>query len=305
MSARSVLNSFLKHVGFRVANVQRVRDFKQRLAEAERARSESDRTYGETVQATMRSTLQAMEPAAFLRVILNREEMWLPRDTLRTMVHCLHLDASGRLLLFVETSHLDWMMDRLAPGGCLVDVGAATGAIALPIARRFGSTVRIIAFEPARAALGLLTATLARNGIDWLEVRQRAVSDATGTAPFLEFPQDETGTTPFLPEVSALQVGESTDPRQERYDVSVTTLDQEFDNDLPSAPVVVKIDVEGFETKVLAGASEFLARVRPALAIDIHRDPFGEGTTEPAVRALLEPAGYDCAMMGHVLVCSP
>lgn len=305
MSLRSVANSVLKPIGFRLTNLQKLRDLKQRVAGVERARSESERMYGEIVQATMRSTLQAMEPDAFLRVILNGEEMWLPRDTLRTMVHCVHLDPTDRLLLLVENCHLYWMMERLAPGGCLVDVGAASGAIALPVARRFGSGVRIITFEPARTALGLLTTTLARNGIDWVEVRPRAVSDAPGTAPFLEFPQDDTGRIPYLPETSALQAGDAIDPRQERYDVPVTTLDEEFDNDFPSAPVVMKIDVEGFETKVLAGASEFLARVRPALSIDIHRDPFvGGGTTEPAVRALLEPLGYDCKMMAHVLVCN-
>jgi hypothetical protein len=71
-------------------------------------------------------------------------------------------------------------------------------------------------------------------------------------------------------------------------------------------PVVVKIDVEGFENEVLKGARQLVASARPWFAIDIHRDPFLPGsTTEPFVRSFFSEFGYQIEMLAHVALCSP
>ena len=51
----------------------------------------------------------------------------------------------------IETALLNWMMDRLSPGGTFLDIGASAGATALPTAHRFGPGLRVIANEPATA----------------------------------------------------------------------------------------------------------------------------------------------------------
>jgi hypothetical protein len=92
------------------------------------------------------------------------------------------------------------------------------------------------------------------------------------------------------------------------YDVPVITLDQFFAGRSDGPAVrAVKIDVEGFEVNVLRGATTFLTATKPYLAIDIHKDPFGDGqaTTEAGVRAVLTALGYTFGNLGHVLLCYP
>ncbi len=220
------------------------------------------------------------------------------------MVHCAHWEADGSLSLWVEDAHLKWMMKRLDAGGTFLDVGAATGATTLPIAVGLGARVRIIAYEPASAARNLLNATLSRNAIEGVTVHPVAVSNTPGQAEFREYAQDESGATPFMPEASSLTAPIQSQAPHRTYPVPVVTLD---DDALVhcTGNVVIKIDVEGFEAQVLAGAGTILARYRPHLSIDIHTDPFGDGvaTTEAAVRALLP--GYRFERLGHVLVASP
>jgi FkbM family methyltransferase len=146
-----------------------------------------------------------------------------------------------------------------------------------------------------------LAATIARNDLNWIRILPLACSDQAGHTTFYEFPQDEGNVTPFLPEASTLVA--TSDPRAKAVTVEVTTLDAQFAADHAIKHAVVKIDVEGFEAKVLAGARQFLARVRPALAIDLHANPFGAGTTENDVRQVLTPLGYAFDKLGHVLVC--
>lgn len=259
-------------------------------------------------QGVILALLNAARPGTFLQLDLNGALLDVPVETLRTMFHCIHVRPDRSLQLQVETAHLNWMLDRLAPGGTFLDVGASTGAMALPAAHRFGSQLRVIAYEPATAARGLLEATVARNGITHLDVRPFAVSDKAGEAEFCEYLPDETGQTPWTPEASSLIASFMPDLPSRMVRVRVVTLDEQMAEagDFPG-PVVVKIDVEGFEAFVLRGAAELIRIARPYFSIDIHGDPFaGDGSsTEAAVRAVLAPVGYRFTAMGHVLLCEP
>lgn len=259
-------------------------------------------TRGTIIQATIRHAVTNMDDRGFIRVIINDAELWLPPATIRTMTHCFHMEETGRFMIDIERPQLDWLASRLAQGSHFIDVGAATGAVCLPLARKFGQSISIIAFEPAKSARELLAATAERNGLEGIRILPFACSDRPGHATFYEFPQDEGDTTPFLPEASTL--APISDPRANAVVVEVTTLDAQFDSDVTIRNAAVKIDVEGFEAKVLAGGLRFFARVRPALAIDIHANPFGTGTTEDDVRKILSPLGYRFGKLGHVLTCS-
>jgi FkbM family methyltransferase len=258
-------------------------------------------TRGEIIQSTIRHAVINMDGRGFVRVVLNGEELWLPPATIRTMTHCVHMEDTGRFLVHVERAHLDWVRAHLQPPCHFIDVGAATGAFCLPLAKEFGRSVAIVAFEPATAARFLLESTIERNDLNWIKVLPLACSDQAGRATFYEFPQDDTGDQPFLPEASTLAAPR--DPRAQSVTIDVTTLDAQFGADQSIERAALKIDVEGLEAKVLAGGLGFLARVRPALAIDIHANPFGEGTTENDVRQILSPLGYQFNKLGHVLVC--
>jgi len=250
--------------------------------------------------------IRASEPGTYFQVILNGALVWLPCDALRTMVHCVQIQPEdGAVVLQVETAHLMWMMARLKDGSTFLDIGAATGATTLPVAKRFGSSVSIIAYEPSKRARRLLTETLTKNELD-AEVVAAAVSDRPGEQEFCELLFDDTGNAPYLPEASSLSTAALAVSAESVYTVPVTTLDTEMATRALAGPVVAKIDVEGFEVHVLRGAARFIAQRRPHLSIDIHRAPFGNGeTTEAACRALLQRWRYHFEGMGHVLLCSP
>jgi FkbM family methyltransferase len=224
------------------------------------------------------------------------------------MTHCVHARTDRPFLVLVETQHLDWMRSKLRSGDVFLDVGAATGAMALPIALGIPG-VRVVAFEPSRTARKILLDTLAANDARSVEVIDHAVSDAAGTVQFTEMQYDESGRYPYMPETSSISTGQANpDLVAGLYDVPVTTLDQFFAGRSDGPTVrAVKIDVEGFEVNVLRGATTFLEAARPFLAIDIHRDPFGDGdaTTESGVRTILGALGYTFGNLGHVLLCYP
>lgn len=242
---------------------------------------------------------------ALFRVNLNGEIVVLPRDTFATLYHCLNETAGGDLELWVETNHFMWMRAALPAGGLFLDVGSATGTIALPMARHHGGNVRVVAMEPAHTAHALLTEAVALNYFRNIEIVDKAVSSQPGETLFAECPADLTGVTPWLPEASCLH-NPNSDYRAQAYPVAVTTLDALSAQYGAGQKVdVVKIDVEGFECDVLDGARRMLAFDRPSLAIDIHDDPRTGVCTDAGVRERLEPIGYSCERMAHVLTCSP
>ena len=198
------------------------------------------------------------------------------------------------------------MLARMRDGGTFLDVGASTGATMIPMAARFGGKAVLVAFEPAQNARRLLEGTLTRNDLLGVEIVAQAVSDKVGVVQFAEYGHDETGVTPFLPEVSAMTFRpRSTGIGRWKRGVPATTLDAFCRGRALPSPIVVKVDVEGFEANVLAGASDLIANQRPWFSIDIHPDPFGPGTTETKVRAALEPCGYTFEVIAHVIVASP
>jgi FkbM family methyltransferase len=281
------------------SQLERVRELEDLLRQREMELSRA-------VSLSASNTVMQASEDAFFRAIFNDVEVFLPRDTIRTMVHCMHGSATGPLMIRVEEAHRKWLMARMARGGTFLDVGAATGAMTIPMAATFGSAIQIVAFEPAQRARRLLAFTLSRNGLTSVEIVPKAVSNSVCTATFCEYGFDETGNIPFLPEASAINTRLIDDTRVVKYDVEVTTLDAFCSTRGPlSHPTVIKIDVEGFETLVLEGSSALISSSRPWLAIDIHRDPFGEDTTEAKVRGFLGGYGYSFEKMEHVLLAEP
>ncbi len=268
------------------------------LAERDAALAERDAAYA----ATLRRVLDLASLDTYLRASLNGCPLWLPRDTLLTMTHCAHWEPDGGLLLWVENAHLTWMTERLAAGGTFLDVGASTGATTLPIAVK--GSVTIVSYEPATAARELLAATLTRNGIGGVTIRPVAVSDELGEVEFREYQPDATGGTPYQPEASSLAAPIMSAAQHRTYRVPVVTLDGDALSHC-TEPAVIKIDVEGFEVHVLRGARRLIKERRPYLSIDIHTDPFGDGTTTTEANVVGLLPDYRCERLGHVLVCTP
>ena len=143
-------------------------------------------------------------------------------------------------------------------------------------------TERVLARLPGApwlwAAVWVLVpwANAALNGFVHVTVVEQAVSDVAGTA-FLDRPGEATAALAREPAPGAIQV-------------PTTPLDAFLALWSGEAPALVKIDVEGHESAVLAGMRELLEAVRPVVLVELHGD-------RGAVRTL-EEAGYAIALVG-------
>ena len=148
------------------------------------------------------------------------------------------------------------LIERQVPRkSTVIDVGANIGLSTILLARM---TERVIAFEPSPPNVAFLRRNLERNGITNVEIHAAAASDKPGT---LRFHVAQFGAGSHV--VAAGHVSSSTMPT---VDVPAVTLD---DAELP--PVAfIKIDAEGHEPDVLAGARRLLARDRPLIYTEVN-----------------------------------
>lgn len=145
--------------------------------------------------------------------------------------------------------------NRIPPDAVALDVGANIGLGTILLARR---VARVIAYEPSPANVGFLRLNLAANGITNVTVEPTAVSDKAGT---LRFHEAQFGAGSHVISQEHLANG-----RVPAIDVPAISLDSQ---DLP-AIAFMKIDAEGHEPEVLAGARCLLARERPLICMEIN-----------------------------------
>lgn len=154
-------------------------------------------------------------------------------------------------------------------GRHILDVGANIGLHSLA----WSKLAPVVSLEPSPETFALLEANVAANG---LQDRIRTVCAAAGdTVGKVEF---------FVAKDSALSSLKDTKrlPIVDRIVVPCTTLDA-LAEQLP--PIgLLKIDVEGLEHSVIAGAGKLLKRDRPVLFVEIYAgtdsNPDPEGTIE-------------------------
>jgi len=179
----------------------------------------------------------------------------------------------------------------------VVDVGANIGQFAVASSRLFqGAEVFPIEPDPRVAE------QLCKNvGMPMAEnVRVTAVGDAVGTATF--HVNRDAQVSSLLP-LGTDRIESFPDARVvEMITVPVTTLDAMFDGVALPDPIFLKIDVQGFEDRVIAGAGSFLERVRWVLVeVSFSRMYEGESDFETIVD-LLKAHGFRfvCPMNFHV-----
>jgi|ERR1051326_2833439 FkbM family methyltransferase len=155
-----------------------------------------------------------------------------------------------------EFEHLEQF---LPAGGVFVDIGGNTGIYTVKAAQFFrrhgGGTV--VTYEPLPEMLAELEHNVTANGFDNVRLRSFCLGAQPGTAEFwLNFSR---------PASSSL-VGK--DPHAARRSVLVLRLDDVFPLEQLGRLDYVKIDVEGAEAQVLAGANETLRKFRPMVQLE-------------------------------------
>jgi FkbM family methyltransferase len=148
-----------------------------------------------------------------------------------------------------EPQETQWLLDYLRPGMVVVDVGANVGYYTLLARAAIGPSGRVIAFEPAERPRARLLEAVRQ--FDNVTVVNSAVGGSAGVGVL--YSDDAAGNdTPTL----VAQAGRS------RTDVSIRTLDECLAGLGVEQVDLLKVDVEGWEPQVLAGARRLLERHR-------------------------------------------
>jgi FkbM family methyltransferase len=146
-----------------------------------------------------------------------------------------------------------WMSDHLAASphrGIFIDIGANLGWHTIQAAQH-GSVETVIAFEPDAFNAWLLDRNLTLNGIDKVVINACAVGAQRGTARIHRYKSSNYGRHSLLADYG---YGSRTVP--------ITDLDAALDalGLRDRRVLIIKIDVEGYEPAVIAGAKQTLAR---------------------------------------------
>lgn len=161
-------------------------------------------------------------------------------------------------------------------GDVVFDIGANVGFHTLLASSIVGPTGKVFSFEPVPRNLVYLRRHLQLNSIENVSVLEYAISDRSGTSLFDEGPDNSMG--------SLSASGGLT--------VSTATLDELISAGEIPIPDYMKIDVEGAEVQVLAGAMSLLKTFHPTLFLSTHG-------TEPHRQccSLLNGLGYELSSM--------
>ena len=177
----------------------------------------------------------------------------------------------------------------LRPGAVFVDVGASIGYFTILAGRAVGHEGQVIACEPGPQNQSVLLLNTVVNGLDNVRFVPYAVSDTAAVLLYHHLGGGNGAISAF-------------DGTPESLGTSELVQARSLDDILKGEPRVdvVKIDVEGAEGRVLAGATETLSRHAPALLFEF--SPPGlqavSGVSGESLLAGLAALGYRFRVLG-------
>ena len=204
------------------------------------------------------------------RIVLGRADRSM-KTFLKHLAHTFGYDIRK----YVIENNWDLQLRRLLEMhniATVVDVGANAGQYALKL-REIGYRGRIISIEPLLAAHTLLQRRSSRDP-DWTVAERMALGDETG--------QKTMNISANLVSSSFLRMKQThTDAAAEskvigKESIPVRRLDDIMDNLNILSNVFLKLDVQGFEQKVLSGASTFLT-VTEGLQMELSLEELYDG----------------------------
>ena len=194
---------------------------------------------------------------------------WLLRTRLACGATVCGLNRAGYggryIYIFGETIEPEFaeLEKFLVPGGVFMDIGGNTGIYTVKAAQYFrahgGGTV--VTYEPLPEMLMDLQRNIQLNQFDNVRLRSFCLGAQPGTAEFW--------INHNRPASSSLV---SRDPAAACRSMLVLRLDDVFPLEKLTRLDYVKIDVEGAEAQVLAGARETFKKFRPIIQLEINHE---------------------------------
>jgi len=208
------------------------------------------------------------------------------------------LFKTGMAIDHGEIALLAQIMQNLGTDLTFIDVGANFGTYTLALAHRVGPKGKVHTFEPQRIIFNSLVGTVALNSLTHVYCHHMALGDHEGRLEIPQFDYRQTlnfGSVEFAPaQGEPLNQQRGHDPEAVEY-VPLSTLDRfEF----PQVHLL-KIDAEGMEMQVLAGAAKTIQRCRPVMYLE-----FLKSDKEGLRRAVTE-MGYGVYENSCNFLCIP
>jgi FkbM family methyltransferase len=190
-----------------------------------------------------------------LEQMLYRERgvfVWLDQNRVRCAIDAapVFVDQPDHV---EERALMRCVFDAIQPGDTFLDAGSHVGLYAIGAALKTGPSGRVLAFEPTPGTVAKMRRNVALNNLGTrIEIHEIALSSSRGTVEFVT-----TGTSMM----NSIFTGAPNGMRrmggpEKRIQVPTVPLDDFFDE---KRRHVVKIDTEGHELAVLAGAERLLA----------------------------------------------
>lgn len=180
-----------------------------------------------------------------------------------------------------------FLVKHCAEDDIFYDIGANFGFYSALVRDLMGPKGEVHAFEPSPVTMEYVRDNArVRDGGPAMYLNNYALSDAEGTINFFDTAtvSKKSGMSTMMPEAA------DTNPlAYETISVPTKTLDSYIETHKP--PTFIKLDVEGAESRVLAGATRLLAEFSPTIAMEVWDAPHILEHTRSAIARLTE-AGY-------------
>lgn len=162
----------------------------------------------------------------------------------------------------VEARATEAVLEYVAPGSTVIDVGANIGFFTLDFARRVGPRGRVVAFEPGRRNVETLRWNLERARLDNVVIVEAGLAEKSG--------QGVLYLNPAHPADHRIFAGDAERPHET---VPLIALDDYLRaTPAPGAISLIKIDIQGAEMKALRGMTDTLDRA-PSAALLVEYTP--------------------------------
>lgn len=186
----------------------------------------------------------------------------------------------------IEPNELVFMESVLKPHMVVCDIGANDGFFTIFAAKLVGPSGKVLAFEPSQQEFSRLQANLALNRLSQVTAIPKALADTNSTAllklaEYSHEGQNTLGDFSYTMNASGVQTVELCRLDDFLLKQKMTRLD------------FLKIDVEGAEYRVLAGARETIKKFNPIIMLELFDKALRfQGSSAEQVIALLKEFNY-------------
>ncbi|MEM6630817.1 MAG: FkbM family methyltransferase [Bacteroidota bacterium] len=175
-------------------------------------------------------------------------------------------------------------------GYTVIDVGANVGEVSLTASQLVGPKGNIISFEPDPVNFQRFMKNFNINSPKNVRVNQMGLGDQEGHFLLQTIDVNNKGKNKIIPNSFNHSSEEEFSKR-----VKIVTMDDFVKSHEISNIDLIKIDVEGYENKVLSGAIESLKSFKPILFIEIDETLLTAQNSHPSkIIHLLHQLGYSC-----------